>query len=127
MVLPADEGALVQKALEAARTALFGARRPDAHDAADCVGWSDAVVHLAEAALSNIERTGRAPADRFQVIFHVDADEPERARCTWGPCCRARFVTTWPAPPPPGWCSSATGPRCTSSPAGAASTTASGR
>jgi len=86
ILLPPDEGALVQTALEAARDALFRARRPDddTDDLPNTVGWSDAVVHMAEAALSNIEGTGRLPADRYQVILHVDADDPGRARLHLG-------------------------------------------
>ena len=87
MVLAPDEGALVQTALEASRDALFRARRPghDSDEPADTVGWSDAVVHMAEAALSNTEGSGRLPADRYQVIVHVDADHPERAQLHLGP------------------------------------------
>ena len=55
----------MQKALEVARDFLFH------HGDGDGVGWSDASVHVAEAALSNIEGTGRLPGDRFQVIVHL--------------------------------------------------------
>ena len=65
VLLPPDEGAVVQKALEVARDFLFH------HGDGDGVGWSDASVHVAEAALSNIEGTGRLPGDRFQVIVHL--------------------------------------------------------
>ncbi|MGH9152280.1 MAG: DUF222 domain-containing protein, partial [Acidimicrobiales bacterium] len=87
MLLPPDEGALVQTALEAARDSLFRARHPggDGDEPADTVGWADAVVHLADAALSGIEGTGRLPADRYQVVVHVDADHPDRARLHLGP------------------------------------------
>ena len=87
ILLPSDEGALVQKALEASRGALFRARHPDddGDEPHDTVGWSDAVLHMAEAALSNTEGTGRLPADRYQAIFHVDADDFERARLHLGP------------------------------------------
>ncbi|HVM06250.1 MAG TPA: DUF222 domain-containing protein [Acidimicrobiales bacterium] len=87
ILLPPDEGAVVQTALEAARRALVSARRPggDGDEAHDRVGWADAVVHMAEAALSGMEGAGRLPADRFQVVFHVDADHPERARLHLGP------------------------------------------
>lgn len=74
VLLPPDEGAVVQRALEASRDFLF--RNGDG----DTLGWCDALVHMAEAALSNMEGTGRLPGDRFQVIVHVDADHPERAR-----------------------------------------------
>ncbi|HVM04854.1 MAG TPA: DUF222 domain-containing protein [Acidimicrobiales bacterium] len=83
VLLPPDEGAVVQKALEASRDFLFR------HGGADTVGWADALVHLAEAALSNIEGTGRLPADRFQVILHANAEDPERARLHLGPVLAA--------------------------------------
>ena len=83
VLLPPDEGALVQKALEAAHAALF--RDSDPGGAETRVGWSDALLHLAETALTGVEGTGRAPAERFQVVFHVDADRPETARLHLGP------------------------------------------
>ena len=49
------------------------------------VGWSDALVHMAEAALRNLEGTGRLAGDRYQVIVHLDADDPDRARLHLGP------------------------------------------
>ena len=86
ILLPPDEGALVQKALEASHATLFRAGGLDGETSSrSSLGWSDALVHLAEAALTNIERTSRLPADRFQVILHVDADDPERARLHLGP------------------------------------------
>ena len=83
VLLQADEGAVVEKALEASRDALFRDRGGAGSRAG--VGWSDALVHMAEAALSNVEGTGRSPADRFQVVVHVDADAPDRARLHLGP------------------------------------------
>ncbi|MGQ0519785.1 MAG: DUF222 domain-containing protein [Actinomycetota bacterium] len=88
ILLPPDEGALVQKALEASQAVLFDeARRSgsEEHPTTPLAGWADALLHMAEAALSNIEGTGRLPADRFQVIFHVDVDAPERTRLQLGP------------------------------------------
>lgn len=85
IVLPADEGALVQKALEASRHALFRADCGDDQGSTAKASWSDALVRLAEVALCNIEGTGRLPADRFQVVFHVDADDPQQARLHLGP------------------------------------------
>lgn len=78
-----DEGALVEKALEASRDALFRAGVAGAVDGT--VGWSDALVHMAEAALRNLEGTGRLAGDRYQVIVHLDADDPDRARLHLGP------------------------------------------
>jgi hypothetical protein len=83
VLLPSDEGAVVQKALEASREFLFR------HGDGDRVGWADALVHVAEAALSNVEGTGRLPGDRFQVLVHVDLDDPERARLHLGPVLAA--------------------------------------
>ncbi|MGH8976097.1 MAG: DUF222 domain-containing protein [Acidimicrobiia bacterium] len=79
-MLPADEGALVEKALGVSREHLIAAGDGPPHR----VGWSDALVQLAEAALTNIEATGRLPGDRYQVIFHVDAGDPARARLHLG-------------------------------------------
>ena len=86
VLLAPDEGALVQKALEASRDALFRAGHGDHddHGLDATIGWSDALVHMAEVALSNIEGTGGLPAHRYQVIFHVDVDHPERARLHLG-------------------------------------------
>lgn len=94
VLLPPDEGALVQKALEASRSALFNARHPSDDEQAgeQSIAWSDALVHMAEAALSNIEGTGRLPADRYQVVFHVNADQPDVARLHLGPHLPPRLV-----------------------------------
>ena len=85
-----EEGALVQKALEAARDALFGGRGqnegPEA--AVSLVGCSDALLKVAEAALANIEGSGRAPAGRYQVILHANLGPgglDEGARTHLGP------------------------------------------
>jgi hypothetical protein len=81
-LLPAEEGALVQAALEAARQAEFTTRHPDpiddgyAHVAAmDRITWSDALLHLAR---------GEQPTPP-EVLVHVDAAHPERARLHLGP------------------------------------------
>ncbi|MGH9177286.1 MAG: DUF222 domain-containing protein [Acidimicrobiales bacterium] len=80
-LLEPDEGALVEKALEASRAALLAGHDGPPHQ----VGWADALVHLAEVALAGIEGTGRLPADRYQVVVHLDAEHPERARLHLGP------------------------------------------
>lgn len=79
--LEPDEGALVEKALEASRRALLAGHDGPPHQ----VGWADALVHMAEMALTNIEGTGRLPADRYQVVIHLDAEHPERTRLHLGP------------------------------------------
>lgn len=95
-LLPPDEGALVQKALEASHAKLFRAGELEGEASSrSSLGWSDALVQLAEAALTNIEGTSRLPADPFQIILHVDVDDPERARLHLGPWCRPRCGTTW--------------------------------
>ncbi|HEX2699296.1 MAG TPA: DUF222 domain-containing protein [Acidimicrobiales bacterium] len=91
MLLPPDEGALVQLAIEASLAALVAAEPAGSSPErghgplAPRLGWSDAVLHMAEVALANIEGTGRPPSDRYQVILHVDADDAERARLHLGP------------------------------------------
>jgi hypothetical protein len=80
-LLEPDEGALVEKALEASRQALLAGHDGPPHN----VGWADALVHMADMALSAIEGTGRLPADRYQVVVHLDAEYPERARLHLGP------------------------------------------
>ncbi len=92
MLLPPDEGALVQQAIEASLAALLhdepggaaGAERGHG-PLAPRLGWSDALLHMAEAALSNIEGTGRTPADRYQVVVHVDGDGFDRSSLHLGP------------------------------------------
>jgi hypothetical protein len=73
--LPADEGAVLQKAIEAARDNLFHASDVDHRRR---VGWPDALVHLARTALDGaFDRdvaAGRPPADRNQVILHLSLD-----------------------------------------------------
>lgn len=73
--LPTPEGALVAKAIEAGRDAVFRDRNPDA--AADAppegVTWADGLVRMAERSLDALDpatRAGRSPSDRFQVHVH---------------------------------------------------------
>ncbi|MGI8686080.1 MAG: DUF222 domain-containing protein, partial [Acidimicrobiales bacterium] len=74
MLLPPDEGALVQQAIEASLAALLHDEPSESGPErghgplAPRLGWSDALLHMAEAALANIEGTGRTPADRYQVV-----------------------------------------------------------
>ena len=60
-VLPADEGSLVERALEEARDRLFRERETP-------VCWADALLEMAG---------GQSP-ERVQVLLHVDADTPAR-------------------------------------------------
>ena len=130
MLLPPDEGALVQRAIEASLASLRNDEPADADPErgygplAPRLGWADAVVHMAERALTNIEGTGRTPADRYQVIIHVEGDDVDRARCTWGRLSPGRSPATSRAMPADGWSSSARARQSTSSGACAPSTTA---
>jgi hypothetical protein len=72
-LLPPDEGAAVQAALEAARDAEFA----DRGGALERITWSDALARLAAGDLPR--------GDRAQVLVHVDADRPETARLHLGP------------------------------------------
>ncbi len=79
--LPADEGALVQKAIEAGRDAEFRARHGREPDpgAESGVGWADGLVRLATAGLDGLDpstRAGASPSERYVVNLHVRADEP---------------------------------------------------
>jgi len=72
-LLPADEGALVERALVAARHELFRAREhgPGARPAPSDVGWADALVAMAERSLEP-GATCRPHHDRHLVLLHVD-------------------------------------------------------
>jgi hypothetical protein len=77
--LPAERGALVQKALEAARDAEFRTRHPEAAEGARPSGvtWSDALERLALAALECLDpssRSGGPASERYQVLVHVRGD-----------------------------------------------------
>ena len=88
--LGAVPGALLDKALRAARNRLFRERTgtdPDDHHGArvDDIGWVDALERAAHAALAGLQGTGQRPADRYQVLVHVDLDQPGRSRLALGP------------------------------------------
>jgi hypothetical protein len=76
--LPPELGALVQKALEAARDAEFADRHPDAdaETKATGIGWDDALVRMSRAALDNLDPAtakAQSPANgRYAVVVHVD-------------------------------------------------------
>jgi hypothetical protein len=72
--LPADEGALVERALLAARDELF---RAGEHDAAtnprpDHVSWADALVAMADRSLAGASRPHH---DRNVVLLHIGTDQ----------------------------------------------------
>ena len=69
--LPADEGALVERALGSARDELVADHTPGDEP----VTWADALVHLSERYLSG---AGAPPAERYQVLLHVRGDRPGR-------------------------------------------------
>jgi hypothetical protein len=78
--LTPEAGAVVMKALEAARETLYQQQRGDAgprnHPAADPPSWSqqqaDALTLIAETSLRHDLDPG-APGERYQVVVHVDA------------------------------------------------------
>jgi hypothetical protein len=78
--VPAERGALVQKAMEAARDAEFRARHPEAAEGARATGvtWSDALERMALVALDALDpssRSGGPPSERYQVLVHVRGDD----------------------------------------------------
>jgi hypothetical protein len=85
------DGAVVDKALQAARNQLFRLRHgPDA-DAKRVmeVSWADALVHLARVGLDALDpdRAGggdRRPGERYLINVHLRAEEPDRARIHLG-------------------------------------------
>jgi hypothetical protein len=94
------DGALVEKALLAARDQLFRARHGDdpAGLVPGAVSWSDALVHLARVGLEAMDPatdwgTGRHPSDRYVINLHLRADAPETARIHLGPALPAHLRT----------------------------------
>jgi hypothetical protein len=72
-VLPADEGAVVQKALERARDEVFNEHRDDPSGVVD---WADGLVRVAETAIDAMDPAvarGAPRGSRFQIHVHVDA------------------------------------------------------
>ena len=91
--LPADQGALVQKALEVGRDREFRLRHPD-HDGADHPGdpsdvsWADGLLRFAHAGLDALDAGAaavRPPGERTQVILHLDAAREVPPRLHLGP------------------------------------------
>jgi hypothetical protein len=91
--LPADEGALVQTGLTAARDAEFRDRNdmepdvevhpelPDPDPTVRRVTWADGLVRMATVAIDaldgTLQRTG-SPGDRHQLVLHRDIDPDGR-------------------------------------------------
>ncbi len=73
--LPADEGALVEKALTTARDELFraGEHGRGPHPAPSDVSWADALLAVGDRSLSAAAHA-RAHHDRHTVLLHVDSD-----------------------------------------------------
>jgi hypothetical protein len=71
--LPLDEGALVEKAMTAGRSQVFFERHPDAtSETRSDVSWVDGLVRAADLALRALGNGKDRPADRHQVLFHID-------------------------------------------------------
>jgi hypothetical protein len=92
-------GSIVDKALRAARSRLFRERTgrdPDVEGAAvEEITWADSLERLAQAALRGLDpATGRdeRPGDRYQVIVHIDLDDPDLARLNLGPLLPRRVA-----------------------------------
>ncbi|MFP5318085.1 MAG: DUF222 domain-containing protein [Acidimicrobiia bacterium] len=83
--LAAERGALVAKALHAARDAVFR-ERPSR------VSWADALERMALAALEALDPAsggGRAASERYQVVVHVGAGEDPASHLHLGPALSA--------------------------------------
>jgi hypothetical protein len=99
--LPADEGALVEKALTASRSSVFHDRHPDVeveNPRTSDVTWADGLCRMAEATMVGLGRLGnRRPADRHQLLLHLNASGPDGiAQLHLGPAvpdCLRRFLT----------------------------------
>ncbi|MGH9263943.1 MAG: DUF222 domain-containing protein [Acidimicrobiales bacterium] len=74
-VLPADEGAVVERALAEARDELFraGEHGPGPHPCPADVSWADALVAVAEKSLT-AGAVVRPHRDRHLVLLHLDTD-----------------------------------------------------
>jgi hypothetical protein len=91
--LPSHQGALVQKALEVGRDRELRLRHPDHEDAGHPgdpgdVSWADGLLRVAQAGLDALDvaaAVGRPPAERTQVILHLDPDREVPPRLHLGP------------------------------------------
>jgi len=88
--LPAERGAIVARALEAAREAEFRARAPEAPEGARPKGvtWADALERMALAALEGLD-PGRGPSERYSVMVHVRPGDTAEANVHLGPALSA--------------------------------------
>jgi hypothetical protein len=97
-ILPSDEGAVVERALQAARGELFDDADTAQRDGGE-IGWSDALLRVGEVALDHLDpaaAAGRPAGERYQILLHVDADRPEDTRLHLGPALPAsmrRFLS----------------------------------
>ena len=84
--LPADQGALIVKALEMAMDENFAAADKDAEEERPPIAArrADALADIAETYMNNKESSG-STADRYQVIVHVNAEEGLDAHIEDGP------------------------------------------
>jgi len=84
--LPAEQGALIVKALEMAMDTKFAETDKDADDERPPIGArrADALADIAETYMNNKESAG-STADRYQVIVHVNAEEGADAHIEDGP------------------------------------------
>jgi len=76
--VPLDDGLVFEKALVASRSQVFHERHSDESRFPSCpafVDWSDGLTRMAELTLQAVDggmASNRRPADRFQVLLHID-------------------------------------------------------
>jgi Domain of unknown function (DUF222) len=76
--VPIDEGMVVERALVASRSQVFHERHPDESEETSwrsSIDWGDGLSRMAELALRAVDGgmdSNRRPADRFQVLVHVN-------------------------------------------------------
>jgi hypothetical protein len=74
--LSLDEGALVEKALTAGRSQVFFERHPEAvSETRSDVTWVEGLVRAADLALRGLGNDKDRPADRYQVLLHIDVTD----------------------------------------------------
>jgi len=79
--LPAEQGALVVKALEMAMDENFAERSSNDDEPVPIAARrADALANVAETYMNNNESTG-STADRYQVVVHVTAETSRRIAC----------------------------------------------
>ncbi|MEJ2298879.1 MAG: DUF222 domain-containing protein [Woeseiaceae bacterium] len=78
--IPADQGEVIVKALEAAMDQAFDAE----HEIPVAARRADALAEVAETYLNHLENAG-STADRYQVVVHVAADDTRSAQLENGP------------------------------------------